>query len=149
MQFQELDGPASGINGVNLKAVATTKYTSSIIDRRARDRWGASDKLTLLFKMVRVPSATAGVVKVTIQRVDDKGVDLGDAFDIVTAISTTADATEVIAFGGGLAPRAVLGTIDAEADQFRLPGKFKVIVEIVTASDAATSASGTLFVLSE
>lgn len=128
-----LPAETGGVNA-DLKAVAGTQYETGAQD--VSNFW--------LYKLVvdiDVEGAvTVGTVKVTIQNLAPDGTTVIDTLDAVTAASTMVDGKIRLTWGGGVTGLLVgLGTVSGDLDIMKTFHTMNVILEIVTASDAATS----------
>jgi len=121
------------VNGVNLKATATTKYDTPILDL------SQFENFLLSFIVDNTGGGAAGAAKIAATIYDDLGSTILLATDILTAIGTTVDRTEILVFGKDFAAKKVgNGTLGADPDILRVLNRVKLTVEVVTASDATT-----------
>ena len=128
-----------GVVNINLKASAGVQYASNIIDLSKHSNYGVSLIIT------NSGTTNAGVAKITAVSYDKTGLVQLSSTALLTAIDLTADRTEYVVFGKDFAAKKVgNGTIGSDIDILRVPGMTKFVVEISTASNAATSCVGNL-----
>lgn len=133
------------LSAMDLKAIATTQYATGIL------RVIPFFAFFLALKVDNTGGGAAGEVKITLEVYGEKDESTPiDSEDILTTIATTADTTELLLFGGGVfgASKGV-GSLSANIDVYKVLHKIQLIVEVVTASDAATSCVGTLNLLAD
>lgn len=125
----------TGADGADLKKVAGTKFEtgSVLVDQLWIYKYVADITIT--------GATTVGDAKLTIEQLAPDGVTVIDTLDILTSISTLATGTVRLVWGGGVTAISVgLGTLSVDAEIMKTFYNINVILEIVTASDAATSA---------
>ena len=143
MKVREWTPRDLGLNGVNLKAANDTVYSSPIINVKNISNF----LLSLLVD--NTGGGAAGAVKLSAKLIADDGSTVLLTQDILTDISTLADRTEVVVFGrSGTAKKVGNGTLDANADIFRMAKKIQFLVTVVTQSDA-TTCTGSLRLLGQ
>lgn len=124
-----------GINGVNMKAVATTQYTSGVKDVRKDFAF-----LVIIDITATVPG-TLGIAKLTLNRYRNDEITLIDTLDILTAIDTDTSQQVRLTWGYGVTAKvtASIATLSADAGIMDLVGRLEFVLEVVAASDSTTS----------
>ena len=144
-------GGNAGWQNMNLKATATTKYSSGLLDLQGHDE--------IRVALVMTPAGTnptAGQVKLTVLQYNADGSVVIQRFDAVTLIDTFQAGNVVqftFAFGGsraaarkdigstGTSPTNQ-GTIASDVEVLRALSKVEFIWEVTTANNAGTSMTG-------
>lgn len=122
------------LSNLDLKAAAATAYRSFLLDLRD------FNSFRLLFTNDNVGGGAAGSCKITLE-VFSTAQTLIQTFDLLTAITTTADREEQVQWGAGVtAGRIGVGVLGTSIDFIRGTVSYaKVVVTVVAQSDAATS----------
>jgi len=123
------------MNDVDMQAVATTKYTSPLIDGQYHANYSVTFTVTEV-------TATLGDAKLTIEKFESDGTTSIETEDIITAIPTgTNDATGTLVWGRDttdvLSGSGTKST-DLPVEKQRLM-YFKLILEVTTAADGTSS----------
>jgi len=148
---KELDLVVSGgINAVDLKAVATTKYATGVL------KLTNHFNIQAIIKVVNVgTAATVGDFKLTVKLYDkgDKNFKNHTAiyeFDLATLLSSlvTNDVAIIFGAGNGAAKRGT-ATLDVDTDAIKVFQFIELILEVTTASDAGTSSVATMHLLAD
>lgn len=129
---QVLEVFPQSLNGVNLKD-DTAPYSSGIIDLSDYRQFMASVKVD------NTGGGAAGEAKLSLELYDNDKTTLLGTIDLLTAIVTTADRSELVTFGRGVTPakqgNGTIGTAIGVAKVFRW---VKLLLTVVTESDATT-----------
>lgn len=122
-----------GVKGVDLKAIATTQYTSGVLDL------SGYETVEVLLSVDNTGAGATGLATLKAQRCDRAGTAVGPEVTLATGIDTKADTEASVTVGHGQAADVKDGTIHADADNFRPSGLWKVIVEVEEANNGTTS----------
>jgi len=142
-------GSTDVIDAVNLKV--TTSWPSPIIDFAAN---GLAVDFLLAAKFVSIGAVSAGVAKIQVECFSNDGTTvLLPITDIVTGITlppTDSTSYLYVLATPGRAPRKIAGPaatlVTTDSDLFTCMGKMRFTLKATTASDAATSCTGSLFI---
>lgn len=135
METRYIDPATVGINGVDLTALATTQYASSLFDL------SRVCAFTCFVDVTKGGGAAAnGDCKLLLQRYSDSTgtTTLGPEVDLITAIDTTSSVSALVAFRPGIAALAINGTVGTKADAASPAVYGKLILEVTTALDVGT-----------
>jgi hypothetical protein len=132
-----------GVKNVNLKAVATTKYPTLILDLRRYHHFNLS------FLVDNTGGGAAGVAKITTKLFAEDGATVLLTIDTLTAIDTLVDRFEQLCFGNSrTAGKIGNGTLATDFGLIQAFSRVQFIVEVVTASDA-TTCTGSLYLFAQ
>ena len=135
MVLQQLLPTDIGISGVDLTDVATTRYTSSVINM------GDIHDIMVLHDLTASGGVQTGDAKLTVQRCDSAGVNWGPEEDFATGIQTSLndlDAVYNAGVGSGITG-IFLTAVGNSGAMFRVGGFMKITLEITTTSGASTA----------
>lgn len=124
-----------GLSQKDLNAADATEYSSPVLDLTPYANFLVSLKTDV------TGAVGAGVAKLHVELyADDETTQLGADIDLLTAIDTQADRNELVAFGRDFAGvKDGNGTIGANINMLRMLRRARVVLTVVTQSDAATS----------
>lgn len=123
------------LSNLDLKAAGGTIYRSYLLDLREYSSFRA------LINTNTTGATTAGIIKLSLEVIDNDQSTVIQTFDLLTDINVTADRAEQVQWGAGVtAGRVGVGTLGSNIDFIRGTVVLaKLLVTVSTQSDAATS----------
>lgn len=136
-QILELSPQALAMQSLDLKAANDTEYLSGLIDLSDYRMFMASLNVDV------TGAAGAGAVALALRLFANDLVTVLGTVDLLTAVGTTADRSELVCFGRGLAAaKQGNGTLGSSIGVLKVFRWAKLVLTVSTQSDAATSCLG-------
>lgn len=129
-----------GLNGVNLKAAAGTKYWSPLLDLRR-----ATGRVKLRIETTTTGGASTGTAQVIYQAFDKYGNQAGPELTLCLGVNAIVSTSAVMSYGAGDAA-AVVNCTTSQYGQSLPLGFCKLALKVQVQSDAATSSIASLWV---
>lgn len=124
------------LNAADMKAAATTQYSTGVLPAPRSFIFNA------VIDILNVGGGANGEAKLILEMLDPDD-NIIKTLDIVSAIPTnTADTTvqvDLIFGAGTTAALFGVGTLDADADKFKIMNSFRMILEVVVANNGTSS----------
>ncbi len=134
--YRAADIGDGALDGADMQAAPGAQYSSGVLEAQN------SFIFNPVIDIVNVGGGAAGSAKLILQSLDGSG-NVIKTLDIVTSIPTnTADTTVQVdlIFGGGVAAALYgVGTLDADAQKFKVLFSFRLILEVVASNNGTSS----------